>query len=174
MMHALGLILLIAGLIFGGRLPDIDQSIGFLLHRSIITHGPLVPFLVFTVASNTKSIPLRWFAVGLGLGFAVHLAFDLFPRDWTGYALISLPIFGRTPPAFSWVWVALSTILCAYLTVRLTRGCLEVMLFILGAIGFFIATALHEDALWGPAVTAIVAIGITVKLARPLRGDDSR
>ncbi len=95
MKYVLGLFALLGGLAVGNWFPDIDQKTGLLLHRSIVTHGPLVPIFVFAAASGTRSIQLRWFALGVTLGVAIHLSFDLFPKNWSGFALISVPSGGR-------------------------------------------------------------------------------
>ncbi len=166
---ALGLILFVVGLVVGEQLPDVDQSTDLLLHRSIILHSPLVPVLLFMVATESRSVPLRRFAIGVSLGFAVHLAFDLFPRGWSGYALISLPVYGWTPAAFSKVWIALSTIVCAYLAAKLARGCLEAILFVIGVIGVFISAMPDEHTLWRPAGAIIVACGMAIVLTLPGR-----
>ena len=125
MRYLLGLAALIAGLAAGDWFPDIDQKTGLLLHRSIVTHGPLVPLIVFAAASGTRSIQFRWFAMGVTLGVAIHLSFDLFPGSWSGFALISVPSYGWTASWFSWVWIAISTVACIYLALRLVRGVLE-------------------------------------------------
>ena len=161
----LSLILLVVGLMVGENLPDADQSTDLLLHRSIITHGPLVPALLIIVATIQWN-PLRWFAIGVSLGLTVHLAFDLFPKGWAGYALISLPVYGWTPVVFSKVWIALSTVVCAYLAARLVSGRLEATLFVLGAIGIFIYAAPHEGALWRPALAVVTASIVAMLLSR--------
>ena len=38
--------------------------------------------------------------MGVCIAFSVHHAFDLFPTEWTGYALISIPFYGWTPWLF--------------------------------------------------------------------------
>ena len=60
-----------------------------MVHRSIFTHGPLIPVGVFLVMRSTKHLSLRLFTICFCLGFVVHMAFDLFPSRWMGYALIS-------------------------------------------------------------------------------------
>ena len=123
----------------------------------MITHGPLVPFLVFLPASGNKPIPIRLFAMGMILAVAVHLCFDLFPRGWTGYALIHIPGFGWAFPLFSWSWIALSIICCLYMAMRLVRNALEgamLVVVVLGAFGYAVA---EEEALWRPLLSLIAA-----------------
>ena len=175
MKHLIGLVVFIIGLVLSVQLPDIDQSTDLLTHRSILTHGPLIPIVLFAIASPSKSIPIRWFAMSVSIGFVVHLAFDLFPHGWLGYALIHIPAYGRAPAVFSLAWIAMSVILCAYLSARLARRPLETILFILGIIGIFGNAALHEDALWGPAATVAAAAIIALLCSRdtPARAQGS-
>ena len=161
------LIALVVGLPLGMGLPDIDQRIGFLLHRSIITHGPLLPVILFVWVASSDSLPRRWFAMSVSLGFAVHFAFDLFPEAWSGYALIAVPGLGWTPAPFSWVWIALNVLICTYLAARLVRNGLETGLLGLGLAGGFIYAARAEDALWGPM--AAMGVGTVVAAMPALR-----
>ena len=78
----------------GLKLPDVDQRTDLLLHRSIITHGPLVPLVLFLLLRNMRRTWVRVLPMSVCLGFVVHLAFDLFPKAWYGYALISVPVYG--------------------------------------------------------------------------------
>ena len=166
MAYVVGLILLGVGLVVGEWLPDVDQSLGFLLHRSIVTHGPLVPLLLFLIAANSNRIPLRWFSLGVSLGFAVHLGFDLFPKGWQGYALISVPFHGWTSPWFSIVWMAGGLLCCAYVAARLTRGYLEAALFMASLAGHFLNTSVGEDRLLLPAIAIAGAALLSLALRR--------
>ena len=85
------LLALVVGAWLGLALPDIDQRTDtyLMVHRSIFTHGPLIPVGVFLVMRSTKHLSLRLFTICFCLGFVVHMAFDLFPSRWMGYALIS-------------------------------------------------------------------------------------
>ena len=94
MKYLLACVALVVGFAVGNRFPDVDQKTGLLTHRSIVTHGPLLPFIVVAVASVVRTNPLRWVALGLVVGIAVHLSFDLFPKGWSGFALISVPGYG--------------------------------------------------------------------------------
>ena len=173
MKYLLGLVALLAGLAVGNAFPDIDQKTGMLLHRSIVTHGPLVPIIVFAFAPCTRSIRLRWFALGVTLGVAIHLSFDLFPGGWSGFALISVPSYGWTAPWFSWTWIAVSTVACTYLALRLVRSGLDSSLFILSLISAFGYIAMGEDAFWRPVVALITAtvISLTPAVRRALSSD---
>ena len=173
MKYVLGLVAPLAGLAVGNWFPDIDQKTGLLLHRSIVTHGPLVPFIIFAAASGSRSIRLRWFALGVTLGVAIHLSFDLFPHGWSGFALISIPTYGWTAPWFSWIWIAVSTVACAYMAVRLVRGAVGASLFLLSLIFAFGFIAVGEDSFWRPIVALTVAtvISLTPAVRRAISSD---
>ena len=156
MTHILGLLALTFGIMAGLRFPDIDQSVGFLLHRSAITHGPLLPLLIFAAAAIGGRSVLRWFATGLSVGFAVHLSFDLFPRAWLGYALISVPVYGWLPAIISWLWIAVSALICLYLGSRLTSEFWGRVLLHISIIAAFGYAALDEAAFWRPLAAMIV------------------
>ena len=102
MKYLFGFAALVVGLVVGNWFPDIDQKTDLLVHRSIVTHGPLLPIIVVGVASVIRTTPLRWVALGLAVGLAVHLSFDLFPKGWSGFALISVPGYGWMAPWFLW------------------------------------------------------------------------
>ena len=162
MKYLFGLVALLTGLAVGNGFPDIDQKTGLLLHRSIVTHGALVPLIVFAAAFGARTIQLRWFALGVALGVAVHLSFDLFPNGWSGFALISVPGYGWTAPWFSWTWIAASAVACTYVAARLVRSGLDGSLFILSLIFAFGYIAVGEDAFWRPAVALTVATAIAL------------
>ena len=165
MKYLLGFVALVVGLAVGNWFPDVDQKTGLLLHRSIITHGPLVPFIVFAAVSGTRAIPLRWFALGLAIGVAVHLSFDLFPKGWSGFALISVPGYGWTAPWLSGAWIVISTAFCTYLAIRLVRGGLDGCVLIMSFICAFGYTSIGEDTFWRPIVALAVATTAPLILA---------
>ena len=164
-MHTMGKLLLtlvtpvfiVVGLHCGIGMPDIDQHTDLLLHRSIITHSPLIPLILLLLAVRI-GFGLHAFAIGVSIGFAVHHAFDLFPTGWAGYALISIPFYGWTPPLFSWIWIAFTTLICAYLAARLVQGRLDRLWYLLGFIYIFILTVPKEGAWFGPVVALVVAV----------------
>ena len=78
---SIALLSLLIGLALGERFPDVDQHTGLLVHRSVFTHGPLLPLLLFLLTSGIKRpVPIRLFALGFSVAVAVHLCFDLFPK----------------------------------------------------------------------------------------------
>ncbi len=163
----LTVISLVAGLALGEWFPDIDQRFHFLTHRSILTHGLIVPLLLYSMVSGLKATSLRLFVSGFSLGLAIHLGFDLFPRSWQGFALIHMPLLGRTHPIFSWLWIAGSMICCLYLPMRLARTAIQGAPLLLGALGLFIYTSTNETALWGPLFSLL--IGSSIALGATLR-----
>ena len=177
MKYVFGLVVMVLGVVAGLEFPDIDQSVGLILHRSILTHGPLVPMIVFAAASGDHSLPVRWLGIGVCLGVAVHLGFDLFPEEWSGYALISVPGYGRTPMVFSWAWIALSMTACVYMAARLSRSSAETVLLLAGLAGTFWWASVDERELWGPAVAvaaaAIVALIVAASQAKSSSAGDA-
>ena len=135
MLYLIGLAALLLGLFVGERFPDVDQRTDLLLYRSILTHGLLLSLILCAVASKIGWTPLRWLSMGVALGVAVHLAFDLFPRAWTGFALVSIPVYGWLPASVSWAWIALSMVACVYMAGKLTRNIGEAGVFILAIAG---------------------------------------
>ena len=160
-------IFLVGGLHWGIRLPDIDQKTSLLLHRSIITHGPLIPLILFGLALRLRFPPVRLFAMGVSLAFAVHHAFDLFPKGWSAYALISIPFVGWTPATFSWIWIAFSILAGTYLAAQLARGGVDSGLYLLGAGYIFVLALPKEDKLLGPAVSLIIAVIVSGLIVLP-------
>ena len=106
------------GTYLGNATPDLDQRTDLLLHRSILTHGLLAPLLVSNLFGGCSARSLQWFAAGFALGVAIHLAADLFPKAWTGFALISLPLYGWLPAPASITWLVCSVVACLGLAVR--------------------------------------------------------
>lgn len=126
-----GVVLLVVAIRVGLKLPDIDQKVSFLSHRSLLTHGLLLPLLGLYLARRHLDSPLsllwRLFFIGLCVALTVHLGFDLFPRAWRGFALIQIPFYGRTGALFSQLWIAASCVAGLYLALRLIRTAWELL-----------------------------------------------
>ena len=156
----LTLVLIALGGWIGLTLPDVDQRLDVLLHRSIITHGPLLPLVFFAPAVRSEFRAIRPFAMFACLGFAAHFAFDLFPRAWSGFALISLPGYGWTSPVFSFLWIGFSIVLCAFLAARLIKSFVHVLLFLFGALAVFALEAPGGPAFIGPLAAMLIAVSV--------------
>ena len=153
----LSLVVLATAVYIGLKLPDVDQRVGFLLHRSIVTHGPLLPLVVFVFALGDNPVQRRMGA-GIGIGFAVHMAFDLFPRGWQGYALISLPVYGWTPSVFSWLWISATMLICFSLAIKLCRNAIDVVILLVATVTAFAFVAPGEHALWRPLAVTVASV----------------
>ena len=162
-MHIILAILLAGiGLFCGAILPDTDQVIPLLIHRSVLTHGFLIPLGLCLLAERRSA--LRLFVIGVCAASAVHLAYDLFPRAWSGYALVTVPFVGRTSSIFSWLWLALSLVVCLYLPLRWVTArqdlivitvCIGVAFLLAGALLSAFAKLFPALALLAGALVAI-------------------
>jgi hypothetical protein len=164
MRYIIGMLLLPIGIAVGLSLPDIDHELGFLVHRSLVTHGCLFPFLAFWVAYKRENPMTRLFSMGFSVSSAAHLSFDLFPRAWTGFALIHIPLYGRISPLFSWLWIAGSIAICLYLALSLTRNLLDVVASsgsLAVSFGFCLTTG---NTFWLPLVALVLATAIALML----------
>ena len=122
------LVILYVSLLAGLEFPDFDLHLLFFLgHRSILTHGIIVPFFLYkflTMESYSKisnKIFGRFFSnkniskevldyvyIGFLIGIAIHLCADLFPKAWIGYAQIVFPPWIRMGAPFSIAWMLLN------------------------------------------------------------------
>ena len=167
------LLALAAGVYVGFRFPDLDQRTEILVHRSIVTHGLLVPLLLyFILGSRGSPAPARLFVAGAALAVAVHLSFDLFPRAWWRHALIHLPAYGWTSPFLSWSWIAVSIVLCFFIAIKSAQGWLGTALVFICSIAVFSYSIPTEDALWRPMAAANVGVMISVVLAARGKNQD--
>ena len=102
--------------------------------------------------------------MGFSLSIAAHLCFDLFPKAWTGFALISIPLYGRTSPLFSWVWIAGSIVFCLYLAFLLVKNIGDVIVVVSSTIASFGFCATTESVFWLALSALIGATLITLML----------
>jgi hypothetical protein len=116
------------GSVIGLSLPDLDLRVPVLLHRSILTHSFLASLLLIWLVSKYPHRFLHPFSMGVCGASAVHLCFDLFPARWSGFALIAVPFYGRANALQSWLWIALSIVICLYLAFTLLRTVGDVLL----------------------------------------------
>lgn len=173
-MYLVATLIFLLGLYGGEWFPDIDQKFDFLTHRSVFTHGLLLPFLLFWLVAGKRPLLPRLFVMGFCLGVAVHLGFDLFPRAWQGFALIHMPFFGWIFPAISWVWIAGSMVLCIYFGFRLVRSVFQGVGVLAAQVGLFAYVGMSESQIVGPAIAVLGAtvVGSSVALWRSVDNDD--
>ena len=76
-------------------------------------------------------------------------------------------------PWFSWTWIAVCTVTCTFLALRLVRSGLDSSLFMLSLIFAFGYIAVGEDAFWRPVVALTVAtvISLTLVVRRAISSD---
>ena len=166
--NLLSLVALAVAAYVGLRLPDVDQHVGFLLHRSIITHGPLFPLVAYLLGQVDNPMTRR-FGMGVGLGFAVHMAFDLFPRSWQGYALISIPGYGWVPAWMSWILIAFTLLVSVAFAIKLVRHWGDGLLFLLALAATFVYASGNERVFWLPLLATVVSLLVVYRAARPGR-----
>tara|TARA_Y100000741_G_scaffold253746_1_gene195354 strand:- start:72 stop:671 length:600 start_codon:yes stop_codon:yes gene_type:complete len=122
------LVVLYVSLLAGLEFPDFDlHLLIFLGHRSILTHGIIVPFFLYKFLTKegyskiSNKIFGRFFSnkdfsreildyayIGFLIGIAIHLCADLFPKAWMGFALIVFPPWIPMGAPFSIVWMLLN------------------------------------------------------------------
>tara|TARA_Y100000588_G_C13623462_1_gene656440 strand:- start:75 stop:614 length:540 start_codon:yes stop_codon:yes gene_type:complete len=168
------IISLILGLYLGNKFPDIDQRTDLLIHRSILTHGFIVPLIIYLTCSRIKNSILRLFLIGLNIALVIHLSFDLYPRGWYMHALIHIPFIGWTWAWVSKVWIFISMVMCGYFAVKLIKNFTQGLIAILSLLLFFIYLSPDEHRFFGPFITMIVTslISIGVGIFRVKRDED--
>jgi hypothetical protein len=149
--------MLLFGLTSGAIFPDLDLRVPFLLHRSIVTHGMLLPIILLCIWVRFRP-QLQWvrtLSVGFCAALAAHLSLDLFPWMWKGFALIHIPGYGRSSAEFSWGWITGSIVVCAYLAASSMRSAPEIIATV---IGVSIVIGIAGEPWLRPAIVLIVAI----------------
>ncbi len=172
--YPLALVLFFVGIRVGIGFADIDQSItrhfpfanrGYLFaHRSILTHGWLLPLLLFCLVEKTPHHAPRLFAIGFFLASSVHLCFDLFPRCWSGYALIKIPFYGYTSGVFSWLWIGASGVICLHLALLLMKWVFELLLSCIGMATTFGLSSADEYRTAFPLFALLVFTALALAL----------
>ena len=161
-----GLFLAGVGIALGLYVADWDLHLPFLDHRSVFTHGVLLPMGVWwllisgytyadplfedaRISADSWAFGLRFFALGFFSGYAIHMCFDVFPKRWVGGALIKSP-FGVFPREGSIAWLLAGLLLSLYLAVRLIHSEAEAMVLLGLLVFLFRYYRKHEDTRWRP------------------------
>ena len=141
----------------GSWFPDTDLKVRFLRHRSVLTHGILVPLMFVAMVGVTRTERVEWFVAGLCTGLAVHLAFDLFPKGWNGYAFISVPGLGVMPASVSIAWMLTSTALCMVGSIQLVQGMFGLYLWAVSMAAMLLSGVFTQgERLIGPLIVLAV------------------
>ena len=123
-MNKPNLIFLFISLLAGLQFPDFDLHIfAFLGHRSILTHGIIVPYFLYRFLNNRKisNDVLDFVYIGFLLGIALHLCADLFPKAWIGFALIMFPPWIPMGAPFSIIWMLSNLIIALWIAFKKLR-----------------------------------------------------
>ena len=123
-MNKSNLIFLYISLLAGLQFPDFDLHIfAFLGHRSILTHGIIVPYFLYRFLNNRKisNDVLDFVYIGFLLGIALHLCADLFPKAWIGFALIMFPPWIPMGAPFSILWMLSNLIIALWIAFKKLR-----------------------------------------------------
>ena len=147
----------VVGAWLGSWFPDVDQKLRYLRHRSVVTHGFVMPAILLIGLGVARLERVDWFIAGFSVGIAVHLAFDLFPESWRGYALITIPGFGAMSKLVAMAWLTLSVFACLSIGVILAPGqtgiiCYGVVMFLLYAQGVIV----QRERMIGPMLALVV------------------
>lgn len=100
--RALATVLAVAA---GLTLPDVDQWLPLLDHRSALTHS-ILPIVL--AAGSGRAV-----AAGLALGLGFHLAADCFPAAMVGYATVKLPFAGSVGSGASYLWLGANSLVAS-------------------------------------------------------------
>lgn len=159
-----GLLALLAGIWLGLTVPDWDLRLTFLGHRSMITHGFWLPLFVYFIYRRQPHVVWRLLLLGVGMATAVHFAFDLFPVRWQGFALITVPFWGRLTPFWSWAWLAGSLIASLIFVFEMVESRRDLGLVLLCLVSIFSFEALGERLIVWPLCVLVLFTSITLPL----------
>ena len=121
--RVVGVICFAAGGWLGSWFPDIDRiAVLRLRHRSTVTHACAAPVLAIVAARASGNEWAGWVTAGFAAGVGLHLAFDLFPGKWRGFALVDVPKLGRCTKTVSVVWLFANVFVCTGLAVSTVAG----------------------------------------------------
>lgn len=160
----IGIACFVVGAWLGSQYPDIDRwDFLRLRHRSGVTHSFLLPSLLWLGGSLSGFEWAGWIGAGFAGGVALHLAFDLFPGKWRGFALIDVPNWGRCTRSVSTVWLYANLFLCVFISVSIlpTLGPAGVLAYAgtLAALYFHGILAKKEHFAAGPLLTVLTLGG---------------
>jgi hypothetical protein len=161
--HSLSILSFVVGLWIGVSLADFDHTLAFLRHRSIVTHGAIIPLVIYLLAPKNQDW-VRMGLVGLFIGMAAHLSYDLFPNGWGTFARINVPFYGYLSPTLSIIWISLNVVASLYIALLIVQKGHEVGIAAVGLVVAFMGCAPNENAFWSPLIGLVVALGLALVL----------
>lgn len=145
-----GIIIAITAFLVGIKLPDWDFKLK-LQHRSIVTHSPLLLFLLLELYRNQPSDIFRIFIGGVALSFGIHFIFDFFPKGWSRGALLHLPIakiaFSKK---ISITLFLIFIVISLYITIYMSKNFHEYIFFLFLAFWCFLKNIKKEEKFFRP------------------------
>lgn len=149
----------------GLQFPDMDLKIKGLGHRSIVTHSFLLPTIFMYLHQknylwlvyNAKYDITKFMIIGLALGIAIHILYDLRPKAYKGTALIKFPYMAKGLTVNQSIAFMLLTVgVCLFIVIFYVRTLYE-MLILLTVITFTIIKKRKiEKGFWSTIIFFII------------------
>lgn len=171
-------VLFVIGGFIGMKFADFDHAFRWsplIVHRSLLTHGLLVPLLLYRTIGKNQDPASRLLVMGFCLTTAVHLAFDLFPVLWRGYAYVFVPFYGRIGTLPSVLWLLAGVLVSLCLAFKLPRNTGDLMLCLAGLIvGYGITASAAPRTSFFALVVLVSATVAALALSSPGFGASAR
>lgn len=154
----IGVFVSFAAYFLGMKFPDWDFKM-HLAHRNILTHSPLILVIFIRLYEESGNELFRFFLMGFSLALALHFIFDMYPRGWSGGALIKI-VFRKSVcnPRFSKMILLFSAVVSAIVAVAYTKNLME--FYYLGIIGLItiLKDTLKEEKLFRPLFSFLLFV----------------
>lgn len=141
------------GASFGLVIADIDQNIPYIKHRSFLTHGLFVPLYIFYQTDN-------YFNFGFLAGYAVHLVYDMWPREWVGIAKIHVISHYRLWGVVSFVWLGATVMSAIWVMTKMAH----VNIVVISLLACFVYKSKSEEKIIMAGVTLVCLTILSVYL----------
>lgn len=149
----------------GLKYPDVDLKIKGLGHRSIVTHSFfLTTILMYLHKKNylwlvysAKYDITRFMIIGLALGIAIHILYDLRPKAYKGTALIKFPYMNRGLSVNQSIAFMLLTVgVCLFTVIFYVKTLYEMLILLFLLIFTIIKKRKVEKGFWTTIIFFII------------------
>ena len=149
----------------GLKYPDVDLKIKGLGHRSIVTHSFfLTTILMYLHKTNllwlvygAKFDITRFMIIGLSLGIAIHILYDLRPKAYKGTALIKFPYMSRGLSVNQSIAFMLLTVgVCLFTVIFYVKTLYEMLILLFLLIFTIIKKRKVEKGFWTTIIFFII------------------